>query len=320
MQDSLFLYNGQILIGSIKGVSLGVLSFDDKDLKIVNVKLYKIKRLRADNNIFRIETIANDVYYGTIQPSDKNGYISIVTPEKKARIELTAINVLISMDKHFFKRLNGSVSLGFSYTKSSQIGQLNLSGQVGYATRHIENELSVSSLSSIDTSTFSRTNENVALFSNYNITPVWFVAGQLNYQRNLELSIKKRWQQIAGGGKKLIVAKNMTLLAMSGLAFTQETSTDDVNSGLLLEVPLILRYNFFQFQHPNLQISANQTTYFGITQSGRIRMDLNTSFSWELVRYFYLTMSPYMSFDNRPPVGTASNVDYGLVFGISYKF
>jgi hypothetical protein len=87
----------------------------------------------------------------------------------------------------------------------------------------------------------------------------------------------------------------------------------------LLEIPVMLRYNFFQFHHPNIQISSQQSLYFGLTQKGRIRFEGNTTFSWQLIRYFYLNINPYSNYDNQPPSGN-SNYDYGVVVSISYKF
>jgi hypothetical protein len=43
-KDSVFLFNGQILIGDIKRVELGILTIDDIDLKLQSIKLYKIKQ------------------------------------------------------------------------------------------------------------------------------------------------------------------------------------------------------------------------------------------------------------------------------------
>ena len=55
-RDTLYLFNGQILIGYVKGANLGVLTFDEMDLKYIKIKLYKIKRINTARR-FRIETL-----------------------------------------------------------------------------------------------------------------------------------------------------------------------------------------------------------------------------------------------------------------------
>lgn len=318
-RDSVFLYNGQVLIGEVQSIQLGVASIDDMDLKEVSVKLYKIKVLKTSKR-FKIETQDKVLYYGTLQAGEKDGWVNILSDDGRVLpIGIEQLHQVIPLEKKFFESLNGSLSAGFSYTKSSGVGQINLSSNVVYAARKFEYQLTASANYSIDSSSFSRDREDISLLAAYNVTPTWFVTVNGSYQRNLELAIARRYQEMVGAGNKLFVKRNWQLLGITGISFSQELSTADVSSGLLLEIPVMLRYNFFQFQHPNIQISSQQSLYFGLTQKGRVRFEGNTSFSWELIRYFYLTINPYSNYDNQPPSGT-SNYDYGVVLSISYKF
>lgn len=318
-EDSVFLYNGQVLVGEVQGMSVGTLNIDDIDLKTQKIKVTKIKLLKAAHT-FKIETIGKQVYFGSLIPSEKPGWVNIFRYEKVIlSLPIIDINILIPLDKSFLKQLTGSVSSGFSYTKSNGIGQLTVSANVMYATRLFESQLTASENASIDSNRFSRDREDVSLFTNYNLNKGWFIAGLIQYQRNLELSISRRYQEMLGAGNKIFVRDNWQLLAISGLTLSQELSTQGVSSLPLFEIPFMLRFNFFQFRHPDIQISTSQSCYFGLTETGRIRFDGNTSFSWQLVRDFYITLNPYTNFDNKPPAGS-SNFDYGVTVNISYKF
>jgi hypothetical protein len=55
-KDSIILYNGQVLIGAVQQANLGSISIDDIDLKIMNIKLFKIRRLVIHDR-FKIETV-----------------------------------------------------------------------------------------------------------------------------------------------------------------------------------------------------------------------------------------------------------------------
>ncbi|HTS44479.1 MAG TPA: DUF481 domain-containing protein [Puia sp.] len=321
-RDSIFLYNGQVLIGEIQEATLGVITIDDIDLKLTNVKLYKIKTLKIYHR-FKIETIDKKLYRGRLRASGKDGWIDILPDEGGTiTIPTTSISQLFSYEKDFFRRVHGILSAGFSYSKSSNIGQLNLSASVKYATRLLEFELSASELASIDSSKLSRDNEDLQLFTNYDLTPVWFLAAIGEYQRNLELSIARRYIEMLGGGNKLFVRKDWQLLAITGLNVTQERSTvESQPKTVSLEVPVMLRFNYYRFSHPDIQISCYPTIYFSLTEPGRIRFSGNTNFSWQIIRYFYLNFNPYSNFDSKPPSGTSgSKFDYGIVLSISYKF
>src|SRR5882724_5905949 len=96
-KDSIFLYNGQVLIGEVQGSNLGTISIDDVDLKMQNVKLYKIKILKTFHR-FKIETIDKKIYYGSVSFVSKNGWIDIITDDgNHISIIITDIFVMISM-------------------------------------------------------------------------------------------------------------------------------------------------------------------------------------------------------------------------------
>jgi len=319
-RDSIILYHGETLIGAVQGSNLGSISIDDIDLKMLNIKLFKIKTLII-HDVFKIETIEKKIFYGTMRTSDKDGWVDVHTNEGIViPILITKIYQLISMDNNFFTRLNGNISAGLSFTKSSGIGQVNFSANVQYATKLFDYQLSVSSIASIDSGNFSRDNENVFFVNTYDLTPTWFLSGAAQYQRNLELSIARRYLVMLGAGNKILIRNNMRLLATTGMTFSQEKSIEGASSALLFEIPILFQFNFYQFRNPDIQISSTQAVYFGISQNGRVRYDGSTNFSWQLIRYFYLNLSPYTNFDSRPPAGSESNFDYGIVFGLSYKF
>jgi hypothetical protein len=319
-KDSIILFNGEVLVGAVQGSNLGVISIDDIDLKMLSIKLFKIKSLVIYKR-FKIETIDKEIYFGTLKTSDKYGWVDIHTIDGKSiPIHIIKIYQLISVDNDFFERLNGNISAGLSFTKSSGIGQLNFSANLQYATKLFDYYLSASTIGSIDSGKYSRDNENFQLLTTYDLAPTWFVAGAGQYQRNLELSIARRYLGMFGPGNKIVMKKNWRLLAATGITFSQEKSTEGVSSGLLLEVPVMFQFNFYQFSHPDIQISSAQSVYFSLSQKGRVRYDGSTTFSWQLIRYFYINLSPYTNYDSKPPTGSGSNFDFGIVFGLSYKF
>ena len=319
LKDTLYFYKGQILVGDIRGAQLGELTIDETDLAILQVKMYKIKSIKASRR-FKIVTQTKDDYYGILQPSAKDGWVNILLDNDDiVQVNIMDINLIIALEEDFFIRLNGNLSAGFSYSKSSALGQMNLSTTVQYATEQFEYLFNLSAIGSIDSSTYSRDRENASLFISYSLNPSWFPGVGVGYRRNLELSIASRYQELIGIGNKILTRKYWQLLVFSGLTFNQENSTSGATEGLLLEVPLIFRYDFFKYHRPNIQINSSQSVFYSLSQKNRVRYDGNLTFSWELIRRFYLTLNPYANYDSQPPEGN-SNFDYGLAVSISYRF
>ncbi|GAO41110.1 DUF481 domain-containing protein [Flavihumibacter petaseus] len=318
-KDSIFLFNGQLLIGEIKNCQMGVLTIDETDLKIITIKLYKVRRIVAETDIFRIETNDRHIYFSQLHPSPTNNHCIVDVGTERRDLSLLDISDMVALEKNFWKRLDGNLGIGFSFTKSSDIGQLTVNSTVYYAARKLEYQLTASAISSLDSGKLSRDNEALQLFSNYNFTTNWFGAGQIYYQRNLELAIARRLQGTLGAGNKLLVHKEYQLLAISGLSVSQEKSTTGEQS-VQFEIPVMFRFNFFRYQHPNIQVSAYQSGFVSMSDWGRFRYDGNLNFSLEIVHNFYLSLNFYSNFDNRPPDGSTNKFDYGTSSTISYKF
>src|SRR5664279_3332977 len=106
-KDTIILYNGQILIGEVQQSNLGVISIDDIDMKIVNIKLFKIKRLVIRER-FKIETIGKEFYFGSMRTTDKEGWVDIHSVDGTTiPLRITHIFELISLEHGFFRRMNG---------------------------------------------------------------------------------------------------------------------------------------------------------------------------------------------------------------------
>lgn len=317
--DSIFLFRGQVFIGTIKGARLGELRIDDNSVRVIEMKMYRIKKIVATQR-FKIETDSKIIYYGVLKEGKEDGWVNLVLDDSSiVSLNILDISTITALEKGFWTRLNGSFGAGFTYTKSNDLGQFNINSNIYYVTESADYQLTLSAISSIDSGVFSRDRENGELFTAIVVNPTWFVALGLEYERNLELSIARRFQELVGGGNKLLVRKNMQLLAISGITFNQELSTSGISSGLLYEIPFILRFNFFKYQKPNLQVSTIQSTFYSLSQKGRVRYSGDLNFSWELIKDFYWTLNPYANFDSQPPEGNSKS-DFGIAVGITYKF
>lgn len=321
-KDTLVFLNNEVLIGEFKQMSRGLVSFDSDGIGLISVKAYKLKAIHTTVSTLRIETINRQWLYGTLAPAAQQDSLFLVDGGNRTKLAWNDISSVLPFRRHFFHQLSGKVSAGMSFSRSSGIGQFNLNGTVTHRTRSFQTELTVSELGSIDSSRFSRDQENVQLGTNHYIgKSTWFEAGLLSYQRNIELSLAHRFQLMAGAGNKLISRQHFELMLTSGLSVNQEKSIEGITSpGLLVELPFFLKLYYFKFKKPNMQINMSNAGYVSLSESGRYRYDGNISFSWELMSDFYFTTNLYGNYDSKPPDFGAANTDYGLVMGVTYKF
>lgn len=319
-KDTLFFRNGSIILGEVKKIKLGVVNFDPDDANDITVQLIKLKTISASGEIFRIETTDEHVYYGRLFPGIRAGFVTIATAKDTLVQSLEKISVLYPFKDDFLDRFEGNVGLGYTYTRSSNFGRVNFDLNLSYITKQDEITFGASGIYSMSDSSFTRDQENVNFKYNFYLNTSWFLTTFVSYQRNLELGIQRRYQEGLGAGNKFITTKHIYAWARTGLAINQETSTEGVKSGTLTEIFGQLQFNLFRFTLPKINLDIAQSFYYSLSQKGRFRNDGQTTLSWELISDFNLNLEFYNNYDSKPPASATSTFDFGIIFGLSYKF
>ncbi|HEX5024254.1 MAG TPA: DUF481 domain-containing protein [Agriterribacter sp.] len=318
-KDTLFFNNGDVMVGELKNLTLGKFQFDSDNLNIITIKISKIKTIHAVAHIYRLVTIHRKIYYTTIEPAGKGDIIINVDGVKQTMLitEITSITPLNSKTGAFWE---GNVSLGYSYTRSSKVGRINSGFTVGCYTRKLEYILQGSVILTQADSALEFDNGSSTLFTNYLLTPFWNASVFVTYQRNLAQGLARRFQEGIGGGINAISSSSIRTKLVTGLVFNQELSVENVKTPTQMELPLILLFSFFRFNNPDLSLNLQQSLYAGITQKGRFRQDAQINLTWKIISDLHLNLQLYDNFDNQPPGENAAKADYGVVFGVTYRF
>lgn len=319
-KDSLFFNNGSVVIGEMKRIKLGVITFDPDDANDITVQVRKIKAISAVSKVFRIESTKHTVYFGELLPYRKDNFALLVQGVDTTVLFLQDISVLYAFENNFMQRFSGNVGFGYSYTRSSDFGRMNFDGKLSYLSKKEEVSLTTSGIYTITDSIFSRDREDIAIKNNFYFSPTWFSTAFLSYQRNIELGLQRRYQEGIGMGNKFLTTKNLYAWARSGLVFNQEKSTEGETSNTLTEIFGQLQFNLFRFQKPEINLEMSQSFFYSLSQSGRFRNDGGTNLNWEIIDDLKLKLEFYNNYDSRPPVEGNRKLDYGIVFGINYSF
>jgi len=320
LKDTIFFRNGSIILGEVKMIKLGVITFDPDDANDITVQLIKLKTISASGVIFRVETTSDYVYYGRMFPSTKTGYVNIVTTRDTIEQVIEKISVIYPFKDDFLERFSGNAGLGYTYTRSSKFGRFNFDLSASYVTRKDEISFGANGIYSMSDTAFTRDQENVNFKYNYYVGPTWFLTAFISYQRNLELGISRRYQQGVGAGNKFITSRHIYAWLRTGVAINQQQSTDGMKSGNLTELFGQVQLNFFRFTIPKISLDFSQTFYYSLSQKDRIRNNGETNLSWELISDFDLNLGFYNNYDSKPPASAVSTFDFGIIFGLSYKF
>jgi hypothetical protein len=318
-QDTIYLYSGSVLAGKLKKIDLGTISFDIKDAAVVNIQLVKVRTMSIKSKPLKIETTHDKSLMGDFYYSPIDGFTRFITSNDSLDLMITHIVSAIPFGESFRNSIAAYIGGGYNYTKSSDLGRINLDARFDYTKERYLYSFSSSFIMTQDGSNISRDNENVTLSAKYFLSSTWFSGLSLNYQRNLQLGLKARYQEGIVLGNRFFTTPLMQAKIFSGYVLNQEENTEGAKQDLLSEIPIGIVYNFYHYRMPRVLITISEIGYVGLNQNGRFRQDGDLDFTWKFWGDLSFSLSLYHNYDSAPPTAGNPNLDYGIIFSAGYE-
>lgn len=324
--DVITMNNGDRITCEVKGLDGGVLSIGiDYVDGTISVDWLKVVRLES-TQLFVVLTQDGSSYEGTLStielPAAQPMKIRIgQAPEDRSEIERSQIVKVSQTSEKFYRRFNGSINLGITYSKGNSATQYNFGTEAQYLRERWSAEATYNSnLSSSTGATTSTRNQfnldgyHFLRWDNY------FYGGQGGFMQSSVQGIKLQ-TTIGGGIGHFFKNTNRTSIAL--LAGFGWQSTDYEQSATPQErqnVGAALfagQVKFFKFSKSNFEVKANLLP--ALSDPGRLRFDMNASYYLKLFSNLNWNVTFYGDWDNRPPPGFTGS-DYGTTSGVSWTF
>ena len=323
--DVIVLINGDHLTGEIKELSYGQLTFKTDDMGTLNIEWDKIASITT-TQVLQVEMTDGRRLFGTApEPALTTGTIRILIDqfgESPTPVELPIYDIVrlaaVESSDTWYKRINGSFSLGYSFTQANNLNVLNLSADIG--SRDQVRKWQVAFDGQVTNQSNDPSSQRGTLVSTLErfLPNRYYAETSLEFTRNEELGLELR--SLVGGtlGRYLVQGKNSQWRAGAGLAASREKYYDGTNRDNL-EAQLTTSLNLFRFEHPKTDVSATVTVLPNLTESGRMRGEASIKARREFITDLFFQVSVYDSYDNRPTGGSPNN-DWGLTTSIGYSF
>jgi putative salt-induced outer membrane protein YdiY len=219
----------------------------------------------------------------------------------------------------FWRELQGSMDLGYSFTSGNSQSTLNADATAAYRTTEW------AAATTFD-STFggqsggSKTNREdlqttFAKFLNRNS----FLMGLSDFLHSSQQNLNLRTTLGGGYGRYFIRTTNSNLSWLGGVVYTHETfgTTTGQPSDQNMEAVVGLQYDLVRFNFG--EFNSQVLTFPGLTDGGRVRLTTNNSLSIRLRNNFHLAFTFWDNFDSQPPT-TARRNELGISSGIGWSF
>ncbi|MBN4048408.1 DUF481 domain-containing protein [Flavobacteriaceae bacterium AH-315-O20] len=316
--DSIFLFNNNILVGEIKNMDKSVLTlktkYSDSNFKIKWQKIVKIKSNRffvvAMNDGRRFNSSINSI-------DNKDGKVVIDLGVNIMEENLIDIIYLEPIGKNFLSRLTIDVDFGMTLTKANNLRQItsNIKGTYLANTWKANGYYKTVFSRQDDIADVNRMDSEIAF--NYYLKNDWFAQISGVYLSNDDQKLKLRSIYKAGAGYYFIHNNKMSFGASGGLANTKESYLDD--TPIKNSAELYLGVGFNKYDIGDLSILTSAILYPSISEKGRYRSDINLDMKYDLPLDLYIKMSLTYNYDNQPIEG-ASKDDYVYTTSFGWEF
>jgi hypothetical protein len=315
--DLVVLRNGDRLHGEIKQLQYGRLELSTTTMGTIYVEWNKVAEL-VSPNYFELETANGTRHYGNLQQGAA-GTLSVSLQGQVTPLDLASVVRIRRIKSTFWDRLDGSITLGASYTRSSGIGQGSLG--VSLRTRRPAFEFSTDFSSTITVQPDQPDQSRTVLSVSYLrlLRDRWFVPGTARLENNTNLGLDLR-SSLGGGIGRYLVQTNRSLFGAAGGLLVNRENPVTGESTSNIEAFVGTSYEFFTYDTPKTTIDTTLALYPSLNVSGRYRTEFSLTLSREIVKDFTVGATAYDSYDSKPPAGSSSTHDFGISLNVGWTF
>ena len=317
--DTLYFLNGDRISGEIRQYKYGYLTYKTYGVSTVKVKSDKISTFYS-NKSYDIMLSNGRRRFGSFDTSRIEQNIKIITANDTILTPLIDVVDFNPIKSGFWRKLVGSVDIGYSFAKANSLQQLSGATDIRYVHRSYQMALKGNALVTTqdETSDIKKNDLTLSYFKRLNKT--WFAGTELSGEQNSELGLELRVQTSFVAGNEVIHTNSNNLLIYGGFVVNQEFNIDTSLSRWNFDGVATLSYRLFRFQDPEINITSNLTAYPSFTVPGRYRIDYNISAKITIITDMYFNLSFYDNYDSKPPSENAENNDYRFTTSIGYSF
>lgn len=143
--DTIYLRNGDRITGELKKFEYGLLDLSTDAMKTVSIEFDKINTMHS-SKFFEIRMKSGEKFFGHLQKSDVLSTVNVITVTDTLPKRLWDIILIVPIKRTFFQKIDGSLDLGLSYTKASDVFQYSLNFNLTHRTNFYSTRFELESI------------------------------------------------------------------------------------------------------------------------------------------------------------------------------
>jgi small nuclear ribonucleoprotein (snRNP)-like protein len=316
--DVVTLVNGDRITGEIVRLDRGQLEFKTDDIGTLYLEWDKLVSL-VTTRLVQVTTTDGRTFLGSLARSSDRA-MAVVSQDAAAQLAMPDVTNITTIGRSFWRKLDGSFDVGFAYTRSSGIAQLNLKTDAVYRKPQSQMRLTVSFTQTAQRDEEGR-DDRGAIDASYLRYPWrrWFIGAVSRFETNESLGLELR-SQIGGAiGPRLVNSNRAQLTLGAGVSFNDERGVD-VEPTQNLEALLLFNTSYYIYDRPRTNLDVMVQYYPSLSDMGRRRLQLDVSGKREVFKDLFVSVSVFYTVDTRPPNPDADTYDVGVLWSIGWTY
>jgi hypothetical protein len=314
--DVVTLRNGDRITGEVSTLERGRLELKTDDAGTLEIEWDKVASVQAMRQ-FEVETSDGRRLLGSLgKAADR----VLLIAGADLNVPMPEVTRLTAIGASFWKKIEGSIDAGFTYTQSSGIAQTTLNTNSVYRRPAFLFRLD-SSATLTQRSDEEERDDRAALdfsYVRYRGRRL-FISGAVGFETNESLGLELRSQVSALAGLRLVNTNRAQFEVGAGLVLNDERGVDAAATQNV-EGVLGLRTSYYTYDRPKTEFDGDVQYYPNLSTWGRQRLQVDSALRRELWKDFFAVLNVFYTFDSDPPNPDAARTDVGVVVSIGWSY
>ena len=316
--DIVILKNGDRVTGEIKSLEAGLLELKTDTMGVIRIEWRFISELVSDKNQ-SVEVADGRRWLGRLQKPSEGDHIVVSTNQGPIDLSPDEVVTVWPVAATFLDKVDLDMSLGFDYSKATDISNFNLGIDFLHRSKERLTEASLRSDITRQNVGEDQNRQELYLTQQFLQPDQKFRSWMVGLDSNDALDISLRLYAGGAIGKYLVKTNNKWFSVSGGLLATQENPTEAA-SEVNLEGLGSARFRFFRYATPERSFDTTVSVFPSITDFGRVRFTMRSTFKLEFYTDLFWSMELYATHDNQPLNVNAEKSDYGIITAVGWSY
>lgn len=317
--DTIYHNNGNILTGDFKKLNYGVVTWKMEGMGTISLETPEIINIKSIKQ-FEVKLKNGQIYFGSFDTTQIERKVKIISTNSSELVNINDIVEVYPIKKSFWLRTTGNLSLGFNYSKGSDIASLAFSGNLNYRKRSSSFKLTWTNNNTFQADTLSATNISIGIGYQRLLRNYWSAGTIISGSQNSQLGYKLRLNLAALGIRDIVYNWWNRYFIAAGISVQRETPFEDSGDITDLAGMVTTAWKVYKYTDPKIWVDTDLSLIPYITGNWRYRVDFNLSPKVGIIgNTMQIGFKFYYSFDSRPPANASSTYDWGINFELTYN-